>query len=409
VARGSRNELPILIVGGGLGGLAAALALGQRGFHVKVLEQEAEFGTIGYGIQLAPNVFHMLDHLGLTEQVLAHAHVPSAVLMLDALDGVEIERIPTTTPAFLQRFKYPYVVIHRIDLHHVLIDACRAIPSIEMIASTTATGVEDRGDRVRLTVAGGETIDGIALIGADGLRSCIRAGLVDEGEPNPIGFVAHRTVRPMAEVPKEVQRDEVILWAGPGFHIVHYPLRRGELFNIVAVFRTSTYLERNDVGGYRREIEESYRTAYPAMKTLLGLMDLERRWTLSDRDPVRHWSKGRVTILGDAAHPTLQSLAQGACMAIEDGVYLAALIDLADGDIAGAFYKYQADRLVRTARVQLESRYLWEVYHAAGVHRDVMRATFFERSDEDVFRCLAWLYDGVPLPAKQPNRQAAAE
>jgi salicylate hydroxylase len=136
------------------------------------------------------------------------------------------------------------------------------------------------------------------------------------------------------------------------------------------------------------------------MKSLLGLMDFERRWTIADRDPIRHWSRGRVTLLGDAAHPALQSLAQGACMAIEDGVCLAELIDLAGGDHAAAFVRYQAARLVRTARLQLECRSLWDVYHAEGVGRDVVRQTFAERSDADVYHCLAWLYDGFALPTE---------
>ena len=148
--------------------------------------------------------------------------------------------------------------------------------------------------------------------------------MLDEGEPRMIGYVAHRTIVPMADVQRRrASRRDVVLWSGPGFHIVHYPLRHGTLFNIVAVFRTSTYAERGDIAGYRAELDRTYRDSHPTMKALLAMMDLERRWAISDRDPIRHWSKGRVTLLGDAAHPTLQSLAQGACMAIEDGVCLA--------------------------------------------------------------------------------------
>jgi 3-hydroxybenzoate 6-monooxygenase len=185
-----------------------------------------------------------------------------------------------------------------------------------------------------------------------------------------------------------------VLWGGPGYHIVHYPLRHGSGFNIVAVFRTSTYAEKGDAQGHRRELERTYRDAHPAMQALLALMDLERRWAISDRDPIRHWHKGRAVLLGDAAHPTLQSLAQGACMAIEDGVCLAESIQAARGDLEGAFRQYQAARLVRTARVQLESRSLWEFYHAAGIARDVRRLTVADWTQEHMFDCLAWLYDG---------------
>ena len=214
-----------------------------------------------------------------------------------------------------------------------------------------------------------------------------------------IGYVAHRTIVPMKDVRADVYRNEVVLWSGPGFHIVHYPLRKGELFNIVAVFHTSTYAEKGEVAAYRAELDRTYRDSHPAMKALLAMMDLERRWVISDRDPVRHWSKGRVTLLGDAAHPTLQTLAQGACMAIEDAVCLAELIALAGGDFARAFRQYENARYLRTARVQFESRYLWDnFYHLGGIEREVARQAWAGRSEQQMFECLAWLYDGFPLP-----------
>jgi salicylate hydroxylase len=202
----------------------------------------------------------------------------------------------------------------------------------------------------------------------------------------------------MESLSADVSRDDVVLWAGPGFHIVHYPLRHGTMFNIVAVFRTSTYSERGEVDMYRAELLHSYRDAHPGMRQLLEMMDLERRWAISDRDPMRHWSKGRVTLLGDAAHPTLQSFAQGACMAIEDAVVLAELIELAVGDYARAFQRYQASRAVRTARITLESRTIWEVYHAEDLAREALWQQLSERGDDDVYQCLAWIYDGFRLP-----------
>jgi salicylate hydroxylase len=202
----------------------------------------------------------------------------------------------------------------------------------------------------------------------------------------------------METLTADVSRDDVVLWAGPAFHIVHYPLRHGALFNIVAVFRTSTYSERGEVEKYRAELMHTYRDAHPGMKDLLAMMELERRWAISDRDPVRHWSKGRVTLLGDAAHPVLQSYAQGACMAMEDAVCLAELMQLCAGDYAQAFQRYQAMRCVRTARLTLESRTLWDVYHAEDIAREALWQQLSERSDDDVYQCLAWIYDGVEVP-----------
>ena len=328
---------PILVVGGGLGGAAVALALALNGFRVRLIEQAPEFGVIGYGIQLGPNAFHMFDRLGLSESVLKQSIIPNSLLMLDSVDGAIIARIPTRA-SFVERFKHPYIVIHRVDLHHILLDACKANSDIELMPETNVIGYEDLGDRVRLRTQG-DDIEGAAIVGADGLRSTIRQQMVREGEPRMIGFVAHRTIVPMSEVSADVRRNDVVLWSGPGFHIVHYPLRAGTLFNIVAVFKTSSYLERGDLKSYRAEIERTYCDSHPSMKALLSMMDVTRRWVISDRDPIRHWSKGRVTLLGDAAHPTLQTLAQGACMAIEDAVCLAQLVDQANGDFVSAFLK----------------------------------------------------------------------
>jgi 3-hydroxybenzoate 6-monooxygenase len=401
-----RSEKPILVAGGGIGGLSTALALGRKGLPVRVLEQTPELGAIGYGIQLGPNVFPMFDRLGIRDTILAESILPGACRMLDALSGEEITRV-ATGPSLRQRFHHPYIVLHRVDLHHVLLDACRAVPAIALESSTTVTGFEDRGDCVAALTEHGEAVEGSALIAADGLRSCIRAQLLGDTEPRPIGYVAHRTIVPMNTVTADVHRSDVALWAGPGFHIVHYPLRHGTLFNIVAVFRTSTHAEKGDTARYRAELEHTYRAAHPTMQALLAMMDLERRWPIGDRDPVRHWCKGRVALLGDAAHATLQSFAQGACMAIEDAVCLAELVGLADGDIPAALRHYQAARLLRTARIQLESRSMWEFYHVEGIARDVRNDTCRRWSEQDVFRCLEWIYDGITLPTALPRPEPA--
>ena len=165
-----------------------------------------------------------------------------------------------------------------------------------------------------------------------------------------------RTIVPIGDLKADVQRDIVALWAGPGFHIVHYPLRHGTLFNIVAVFRTSGHFERGDIAAYRAELEHAYRDAHPTAKALLAMLDLGRRQAVGDRHPIRHWHKGRVVLLGDAAHPTLQSLAQGACMAIEDGLCLGDCIADGGGDYAAAFQRFENARAVRTARVTVDSR-----------------------------------------------------
>jgi salicylate hydroxylase len=397
----TRNGDPILIVGGGLGGASAALALARKGFRVRLIEQAPEFGVIGYGIQLGPNVFPMFDRLGLSDAVLAAALRPGAVLMVDSVDGGVIARIPTGA-SFVARFKRPYIVIHRTDLHNILLDACRAEPNVEFMPNTGVASYEDTGSGVCVSTTDGRAIGGAALIAADGLRSTIRQQMLGEGDPRTIGYVAHRTIVPMADVTFDVDRDDVVLWSGAGFHIVHYPLRDRTLFNIVTVFKTLN-AEPSDTASPHPDLDHVYRDSHPTMRALWAMMDLSHRgWVSSDRDPIRHWSQGRVTLLGDAAHPTLQTLAQGACMAIEDAVCLAEFIGLSDGNLEQAFRRYGQARYLRTARVQYESRYLWDnFYHVGGIEREVARQTWSRRTERDMFDCLAWLYDGFDLPQRE--------
>jgi 2-polyprenyl-6-methoxyphenol hydroxylase-like FAD-dependent oxidoreductase len=391
---------PVLIVGGGLGGLSMALALGRKGQPVVLLEQTPELGAIGYGIQLGPNVFHMFDRLGIGDAVKAVSEFPPAAVWLDAYSGREITRV-VTDDSFLRRFGHPYIIIHRVDLPHVLRDACRSLSNIEFAPSATVIDFEDNGDHVVALTEDGRRFRGRLLIGADGLRSRIRARLKGDREPRLIGWVAHRTIVPIAQAPAGVDTGVVALWGGEGFHIVHYPLRKGSVFNIVAVFRTPTYAERGDVESYRAELLKTYANAHPLMRAMIAMMDLERRWPIADRDPVRGWSKGRIVLLGDAVHPTLQSLAQGACMAIEDAVCLAEMLELAGDDFATAFVRYEAERFRRTSRIVYESRYLWKMYHAEGPRRAEMLAPFQSRSHDEVWDRLAWIYDGYQPPAAQ--------
>jgi salicylate hydroxylase len=395
---GMAAENPILIVGGGLGGLTAALALARRGLEVRVLEGAPSFGAVGFGIQFGPNVFHVLDRIGVRDAVLEQADQPAALVMFDALDGREVTRIPAGPP-LRARFGQPYIIIHRVDMHDVLLDACRREPAITLVPDAMVTRFEDHDDAVTVTAEDGRRFSGRMLIGADGVRSRIRAQLFDDGGLVPNGYSAFRTIVPMDDVTADVQRDIVALWGGPGFHIVHYPLRRGTLFNVVAVFRPAGG-GHGDAAAYRAEVEQVYRDAHPTLKALLRLFDLSRRQAIADQDPIRHWHRGRVVLTGDAAHPTLQSMAQGACMAIEDGLCLADCLAAANGDHGAAFRRFERARVLRTARLTFESRRMWELYHAGGIARDVYFQMLGERSESGNLECLAWLYDGFTLPAE---------
>lgn len=389
---------PVIVVGGGLGGLSVALALGQAGRRVHVLEQAPEISPIGYGIQLGPNVFKVFDRLGISETVKAAADFPYSLVMPDADSGETLLQISVTSERYRERFKQPYIVIHRADIHNILLEACRRTTGVELTVNATVVDFQDLGsDGVQVNCLDGRSFEGAALIGADGIKSRVRRQLLGEEMLSPNGYVAHRTIIDMKDVPADLpHRNDVVLWAGPGCHVVHYPLRHGTIFNIVAVFKDPAPGQGDQRVTHEEDVKHVYAQAHPALKKLLSMMDLERRWVLADRDPIRQWTHGRVTLLGDAAHPTFQSLAQGAGMAIEDAVCLAELLRSLDYDYERAFKEYPKRRLVRSARIQLGSRQLWDFYHAEGIAREVRDDELKERVEDDYYNCLSWIWSGDP-------------
>lgn len=389
------DKLPILIVGGGIGGFATALALSRHGIASHVFEQSSEFKEVGAGIQLGPNVFRMFKQLGLTEAISEVAVFPDWMGMNDALSGEVVTRVPINTPEFRDKFEFPYGVIFRPDLHMTLIDACKASPDVVMSVGTKITGYEDAGDSVSVTTQDGKTIEGRALIGADGIWSMIRDDIVGDGKPRVSGHIAYRAVLPESQVPQANHINEVILWAGPKTHLVHYPLHKKEIFNLVAVFHSDKYEEGWDSFGDTEELEKRFSGQHENVLNMLAKIESWRMWVLCDREPVKNWSKGNITLVGDAAHPMLQYLAQGACMAIEDGVCLANKVAMNGDDLATAFKEYQAARYLRTARVQLTARFYGDAYHAAGPTAELRNMMVGARTPAQSYEGMKWLYSGV--------------
>ena len=386
-----------LIIGGGIGGLAAALALAKKGFSSRLLEQAPEFGEIGAGIQLGPNVFRMFEKLGITEDVKKLAVFPEMLMMRDSITGEEVTRI-SLGDAFLKRFKYPYAVIHRADLHRALLAACQRQPElITLENSQKMTAFEDKGGHVVVSTENGGTYEAAALIGADGLWSSVREKIVGDGKPIRCGHITYRAVLPTSEVPEDLRWWSMVIWAGEKTHLVQYPLRGGELFNLVAVFHSNKFSEGWDSYGEPEELHERFAQTCAPVRTLLGKIESWRMWVLADRPPIRDWSQGRITLLGDAAHPMLQYLAQGANMAIEDAVCLASRLEPSKGDYASAFLDYQKERYLRTARVQLMAKLYGEAYHAAGAVRDLRNDFLGGRNQEQAMESMAWLYDPPPI------------
>ena len=384
---------PILIAGGGIGGLACARALALKGYRSIVLEQAAEFGEIGAGIQLGPNVDRVFDRLNVRPAMRDIAFYPQNIIMMDSLTRDEVTRVPLGKK-FEQHFGNPYGVIHRADLHKVLFEACQGMAGIELHAGVEVTGYDDDGDRVTVQTAGGDSYSGAALIGADGLWSKIRRTIIDDGDPIVSGHIAYRAVLPIDDVPPVLDQwmEDVVLWGGPRSHLVHYKLRRGELFNIVAVFHSQKYVEGWDEFGDPGELRQHFEGTSREVQALLDKIDVWKMWVLCDRKPAREWSKGRVTLIGDAAHPMLQYLAAGAGMAMEDSVCLADLMEQHDGDIERVFADYPTKRYLRTGRVQLTARFYGDIYHAEGVTAELRNMMLGGRDPSGAYTGVEWLY-----------------
>jgi 2-polyprenyl-6-methoxyphenol hydroxylase-like FAD-dependent oxidoreductase len=388
------QPLQLIVAGGGIGGLAAAFVLGRQGHAVTVLEQSAAFGEIGAGIQLGPNIFRMFEYLGLTEAVNGVAFFPTGLGMNDVRTGEKVVRVPLGETA-RAAYGYPYGVIYRADLHQVFLEACRALPNIVLRTSSKVASCEQDGMGVRVHLAGGEMLNSDALVGADGLWSRIREAVVGDGKPRVSGHIAYRAVLKREDVPSHLWSDDVLLWGGEKTHLVHYPLRRGELFNLVAVFHSNKYDEGWNTFGDTAELNERFADAVPQVRELLGKIETWKMWVLCDREPVRNWTDRRVTLLGDAAHPMLQYLAQGAGQAIEDAVVLGEALRFTGNDVEQAFRKYQQARYLRTGRVQLTARLYGDIYHASGVARELRNQLFQSGTESAGFAGLQWMYNGI--------------
>ena len=381
---------PVLVAGGGIGGLAAALALTRQGLRVKVLEQSPQLGEIGAGIQLGPNAFAAFDALGIGPIARSRAVYTDEMVMHDALDETLVGRIPTGE-AFRRRFGNPYAVIHRADVHASLLEGARASDRIQVLTGTAVQRIEQDDDGVTVHDAQGGTHRGIALIGADGVKSAVRRQYVGD-TARVSGHVVYRAVVDRKDFPADLQWNAASIWVGPNCHLVHYPLRGGEQYNVVVTFHSRDAEEWSVREGSRNEVQSYFGGICAKARQLIDLPKDWKRWATADREPIGQWTFGRVTLLGDAAHPTLQYLAQGACMALEDAVTLGEALRVHGHDFAKAFEHYQRSRVARTARVVLSAREMGRIFHAKGVERLVRNDLWKGRRDERYYDAMDWLY-----------------
>ena len=386
------SSLPVIVAGGGIGGLAAALALVRQGFQVTVLEQAPEIGEIGAGIQLGPNAFHAFDALGVGDKARGRAVYTDYMVMHDALDESQVGKIETGE-AFRKRFGNPYAVIHRVDVHLSLLEGAQETGKVEFHTNTRIVSVEQ--DEAAKTVTAidqnGKRWTGQALIGADGGKSVVRQQYVND-PPRVTGHVVYRAVVDKKDFPENLQWNAASLWAGPKCHLVHYPLRGGEQYNVVVTFHSRQQEEWGVTDGSKEEVESYFQGICPKARQLIELPKSWKRWATADREPIGNWVFGRATILGDAAHPTTQYMAQGACMAIEDAVTLGEALRVTNKDWDAALQLYQKNRITRTARIVLSGREMGRLYHAAGVERLIRNSLWKGRTQERFYDAIEWLY-----------------
>jgi salicylate hydroxylase len=386
----------IVIAGGGIGGLATAIGLANKGIASIVLEKAPQLGEIGAGIQLGPNAFHAFDYLGVGDAARQMAVYIDNLRLMDALSGEEITRIPLDA-RFRERFRNPYAVVHRGDLHGVFLRACEAHPLVELRVNSGVTGYRQDGSGAEAVLADGSTVRGRALIGADGLWSAIRQQLVGDGAPRVSGHTTYRSVIPVEEMPEDLRWNAATLWAGPKCHIVHYPLSGWKLFNLVVTYHNDAPEPVAGKPVSHDEVRKGFEHVSPVARQIIENGKDWKLWVLCDRDPVLEWTDGRVALLGDAAHPMLQYFAQGACMAMEDAVCLSEEL-AAGGELEAALGRYRDRRRLRTARVQLQSREIGQhVYHPAGAHAELRNAVMRARTAEEWYDQIDWLYGSTGL------------
>ena len=357
----------LLIAGGGIGGLSAALSLAKAGFEVDVFEQACEFGEIGAGIQLSPNATRVLHYLDLAPRLESYAFLPERT----EFRSWKTNRLISTNPlgdTVRASYGFPYYHIHRGDLLAVLVDAARDVDAIALHTSARVERFVQGSNGVRVTVSGKDR-SGDVLIGADGIRSTVRAGLFGPGAPSFTGNVAWRALVPASRLPDGLIPPVTTVWWGPGAHFVCYYVRSGSLVNCVCVvekegWEVESWTER----GAWEELQGDFASWNDAVQTLIDNADRDAlfKWALFDRPPMDRWGNGAVTLLGDACHPTLPFMAQGAAMAIEDGAVLTACLS-SSADAATALQRYEALRRQRTAGVQIGSRRNARVFHMRGV------------------------------------------
>ena len=383
------NIEEVIVVGGGIGGLAAAYGVAKLGKSVTVIEQAPEFGEVGAGLQVGPNGLRALDALGVLEEVYKLAVFPRRHVFMDALDGKELSAVQFGD-SFKEKFGYPYIVIHRTDLHSVLLKACQSLPNVSFLTNHRLASVEEHADYVELQCENGAVLRAQMVVGADGIRSVVR-NLIGPSQLVASRYVAYRFTVPMEKMTTNIDWDEKLTWIGPGIHLVQYPVRHKSVINQVAVFESPNYSENSDDWGSIDELREMFADCCPTIQESLKFVQEGFVSKLYDLEPIDKWSTNRVTLLGDSAHAMLQYLAQGGCQALEDAVSLVEKLR-ENSDVAKALSEYEQERIPRAQQVQRGARAWGEIKHAKDDVTRLLRDTIMLNRAADDYTYLEWLY-----------------
>ncbi|MFT4243098.1 MAG: FAD-dependent monooxygenase [Acidovorax sp.] len=386
----------VLIAGGGIGGLAAALGASRAGWDVRLYERAAAFSEVGAGVQLGPNAVRCLQAWGLQQPLQAVAAFPTRLQVRSAASGRELAALPLGA-AMVARYGAAYATIHRADLHGLLLAALGQCPGAQVQLGTAIERFADDGQAVTACTSSGTQVEGAALIGADGLWSRTRAQLLGGEPPRVTGHLAYRALVPQQDLPARLRTAQVTAWLGPRLHAVQYPVRRGELQNLVVVVQgpAPQDLESWDHAANAADLEHALRGTCAALQDVVRAVPAWRLWPLCDRPPVRgagDMARGLVALLGDAAHPMRPYLAQGAGMAIEDAAELQRALSLHDLDVPQRLARYAQHRWQRNARVQARSTRNGRIFHATGPVRWARDASL--RLLGERLLDVPWLYRG---------------
>lgn len=385
----------IVIAGGGIGGLSAAAALLQRGVDVDVYEQAAELKEVGAGIQISPNGNKVLDALGVFERLRELSCDP-------ARKEFRLWNTGRPWPMFslgktvIEKYGYPYLTVYRPDLLGALADRVRALKPDAIHLGSPVAGLQQDDDGVELQLRDGRRVRGDALLGADGVRSVVRNTLWGPTDPAFSGMVAWRGLIPMETLPEHLRASVGSTWIGPGGHVVTYPLQRSKVLNFVATIEGKTWTHATgNAPGTTEECLRDFDGWHEDVRTMIRLAPSLLKWALARRDPIPQWTKGRVTLLGDAAHATLPFLAQGAVHSIEDGMVFARCLEGVDAAGAPqALQRYEAARIERTSKMVRGATANTERFHSPELGDEQSAERYLQRewSESPIFERYHWLY-----------------